>query len=358
MFGWKELLNLFGFSLAHGLATRDMASAIGVGASVIGGMMSDDASEDAANVQSASAGEALNEIRRIDNRTRRDTNVYRNLGAGSTSKLAYLLGIGPQNFDQYSGLNLVERGADGSIQPNALLYSTDPEYKKWFATLQHRIREGDPTFNQGFADNVNNVEGYAETYLRNHIGGKNTPEQSATAAGGEYGDLTRDFTQDDLNNDVVYNAGLQFGLNEGNKAIERRAAAFGGYDSGATLKALTRFGNDYGETKAAGAFDRFMNNKNSLYNMLMGGAGVGQNAVNTDASSGANFASTASNLMTGAGNAQAAGIVGGANAWNNALGGVANAANTYQTNQVLDRVLRGGGAGGTFGSGGSGMVLY
>jgi hypothetical protein len=45
---------------------------------------------------------------------------------------------------------------------------------------------------------------------------------------------------------------------------------------------LTRYANDYGTTKAGGAYDRFNQNKNNIYNMLSGQQGVGLNATNNN----------------------------------------------------------------------------
>jgi hypothetical protein len=49
---------------------------------------------------------------------------------------------------------------------------------------------------------------------------------------------------------------FQFGLETGVNAIDRSAAARGGLHSGGTLKALARFGTDYGTTKFGESFDR------------------------------------------------------------------------------------------------------
>lgn len=172
----------------------------------------------------------------------------------------------------------------------------------------------------------------------------------------------RDFTPADLANDTVYNTGLQFGIDQGTAAINNRALATGSYDSGATLKALTRFGTDYGNQRAGDAQQRFVqeetNQNNAFntdatntYNRLAGIAGTGQTAVNTVTNAGTNAtnaitqAGTAagtniSNLDTGAGNARAAGIVGGANAWGGALTGVASAANNYANTQNSNAILQ------------------
>lgn len=97
----------------------------------------------------------------------------------------------------------------------------------------------------------------------------------------KFGSLLKSFTEQDLNNDVVYNTGLKFGLDTGTNAIEARARASGSSDSGSVLKELARFGNDYGTTKAADAQGRFMNDKTFNYNALSGQAGRGVGAVGT-----------------------------------------------------------------------------
>ena len=110
--------------------------------------------------------------------------------------------------------------------------------------------------------------------------------------------------------------GLQFGLNlQGTKAVNAGALAGGTYDSGATLKALTQFGNDYGTTKTQAGVADITGQRQSIYNMLSGEAGTGLSAAGgANAALGANAASN-SNLITGAGNAQAAGTIGAANAF-------------------------------------------
>lgn len=310
------------FGLLKHPGYNGIGDAVSIGSSIAGGLFGSDASEDAADAQGASAQAAIAELQKIGARTRKDNNVYRNMGAGSAGKLSYLLGVGPQNYNEYSGMSLVERGPNGEIQPNALLYSTDPVYKEAYNKLAHRVMPGGKNFSEGFAYNVDNTDGYAETFLRNTLGANFTADKGTEAGG--YGGLLSKFSLDDLNNDVVYNKGLEFGLNEGNKAIERNATRFGNLDSGATLKALSRFANDYGETKAAGAQQRFMGDKAFTLSALLGGTGVGQNAVNTDAQTGAQMAQAIGNAQMGAGNAEAAGIMGGANAWSDALSGVSD----------------------------------
>lgn len=161
---------------------------------------------------------------------------------------------------------------------------------------------------------------------------------------GGYGDLTRKFSTSDLNADPVYQSGLQFGLDQGTGAINARALQTGSYDSGATLKALTRYANDYGSTKANDSYNRFNTDNTNTFNRLSGVSGGGQTATNTVSSAGANAANNISNLETQAGNARSAGIVGGANAWGGALNSVGGAFNNYEQNKLLKQYLNGGNA--------------
>jgi hypothetical protein len=339
---FRKFLNMFfpGFSWEHGFALWDMGTAFSVGGSILGGMMGNDAADEATGAQVGASKEAIEELRKIGDRTRGDTVPYRNLGSGSADKLSYLLGIG--NASQYgaNGQNygtLVDTSS-GVPDKVAYLYGSDPQYRKLYDEYMnmHKAKytsEDNPTGGYTADSDVGQIDAWIRAHLPvDHGGG---------GANSQFGSLLSKFGLNDLNNDVVYKSGLDFGLAEGEKAINRRASAFGGYDSGATLKALTRFGNDYGTTKAEGAYNRFNTDKLNSYNMLMGGTGVGQNAVNTDANTGTNLATAIGSAQMGAGNARAAGVVGGANAWGNALSGVGNAWNAYQGNKTTDRILTG-----------------
>lgn len=152
----------------------------------------------------------------------------------------------------------------------------------------------------------------------------------------DYGSLTRKFGANDLANDTVYNTGLQFGLDEGTKALNNQAAANGSYLSGATAKALTRYGNDYGTTKANDAYNRFNTDNTNIYNRLAGITGTGQQASSQVGSAGANYGNNISNTATSLGNARAASGI----AQSNAIGGgISGAINVYNQNQLMSRLF-------------------
>lgn len=86
--------------------------------------------------------------------------------------------------------------------------------------------------------------------------------------------------------------GYAFRLGEGQKALERSAAARGGLLSGATGKALTRFGQDYGSQEYTNA-----------YNRLAGIAGLGPSAAGVMNNLGSSYGQNANALaMTNAAN--------------------------------------------------------
>lgn len=327
----NELRNLATeYGISHPLrvggqpAYADMGTLVSAGASIVGGMMSADASENASNAQLESNAQAIAEQRRQFDQIRSDNAPFRDTGVAANRRLAYLLGIGGgasgSGADQYSLDDFIDynrRAAPSWYQ--------SPGPQETDARIQYdRYKAG-----TGWTPEEMKTLGFRD--LASASGGANDPL-------GE-GFLLRRFADSDLNADPVYQSGLKFGLDEGTGAINSRAIAMGGYDSGATLKALTRFANDYGSTKANESYNRFTNDQNNIFNRLSGVSGSGQVATNAVNAAGTNMSNNVSGMMTDAGNARAAGIVGGANAWSGAMSGVNNAYNNWQSNETLKKIL-------------------
>lgn len=154
-----------------------------------------------------------------------------------------------------------------------------------------------------------------------------------------YGSLVSPITMANIQADPVYASGLDFGLNQGAKSINNAALAGGGYNSGATLKALSKFANDYGTTKAQAGANDIMAQRNQTYGMLSGQQGVGLSAAGQSNSATQNAANNTSGLLTGIGNANAAGIVGSANAYSGIGQSIGNAYNSYNNNQLLSSLV-------------------
>lgn len=121
----------------------------------------------------------------------------------------------------------------------------------------------------------------------------------------------------------------------------------GAYDSGATLKALTKFGNDYGSTKANESYNRFNTDQGNKYNRLAGVSGAGQQAVNQVGAQGMSAAAQTGELQTQAADARATGIVSGNNAWTDAMSGGLDAYNNYRKRNSL-KALTSQGYGGDY----------
>jgi hypothetical protein len=137
--------------------------------------------------------------------------------------------------------------------------------------------------------------------------------------------------------------GYAFRLAEGQKALERTAAARGGLISGGALKAAERYGQDMGSQEYMNAFNRYQTERAARLNPLQSMTGMGQTTANTLGTMGANMATNVGQNYQSAANARASGYVGGANAISGGLGQYMN----YTGNQNLVNSLRGGGMGGT-----------
>lgn len=157
------------------------------------------------------------------------------------------------------------------------------------------------------------------------------------------GELYRDFTMADFQADPGYG----FRLSEGIKALDRSASARGLRNSGGAMKAITRFGQDFASNEYTNALNRFRQQQGDRFNRLASVSGLGQAATQQIGQQGAQMANNAAGYALGAGNARAAGMIGGANALS---GGAGQAMNFYNQNRLLDMFQnRGGGGGYNFG---------
>jgi hypothetical protein len=154
--------------------------------------------------------------------------------------------------------------------------------------------------------------------------------QQAAAQDPKYGGLLRDFSMADYQADP----GLAFRLEEGEKGLARAAAAQGGFGSGRYLKDAMRFNSGLASQEYGNANARYTANRGFKLNALQSLAGVGQSATNQMGAAAGAFGSQMGSNIIGAGNAQAAGRVGAANALNGAIG---QGVSMYQQNQLMNR---------------------
>jgi hypothetical protein len=155
--------------------------------------------------------------------------------------------------------------------------------------------------------------------------------------------------------DYQADPGYAFRLAEGQKALDRQAAARGGLISGGALRAAQRYGQEMGSQEFGNAYNRALTGyntdvarENQLYNRQAGLAGIGQTSTNLVGQAGQNYATNVGNLMTGGAAAQAAGQVGQANALTSGLSTYLNYSqnnallNALQRNQNMQLVNSGG----------------
>jgi hypothetical protein len=130
--------------------------------------------------------------------------------------------------------------------------------------------------------------------------------------------------------------GYGFRLSEGQKALERSAAARGGLMGGATGKALTRFGQEMGSQEYQNAFNRYQSERQARLNPLQSLAGLGQTAANTLGAQAGQFGSNLAETMGAGAQARASGYMGAANAITGGVGQYMN----YQQNQAQNSLLQ------------------
>ena len=142
--------------------------------------------------------------------------------------------------------------------------------------------------------------------------------------------------------DLTQDPGYGFRLAQGQKALERSAAARGGLISGNTGGALQQFGQGLASQEYQNAYNRAL----TQYNTTAALAGVGQTATNQLGAAGQNYAMNAGNALGAGAQARASGYMGMANA----IGGGVGQYMGYQQNQATNSLLQqalGRGSGGT-----------
>jgi len=240
-------------------------------ASVVGGGISAMGAESAAGTQAQAAENAqqisMNEFNTITGQEQ----PYMNAGYGALNQLDYLLGVTPQGQTQggAGGQGEYRMGPHGSIIPQV-------------------------------------------------SGGSQTPGVSSTAGG--FGSLLTPFTAQYMKQ---YSPAYQFQLQQGQQGVLNQDASSQGALSGAALKDLIGYNQNYANTAFNSAFNQYQTQQGNTFQRLAGIAQLGQAAATNTGQQGTALAGQAAQSATNIGTAQAAGTVGAANALS---GGLSNAA--------------------------------
>jgi hypothetical protein len=134
--------------------------------------------------------------------------------------------------------------------------------------------------------------------------------------------------------------GYGFRFDQGQKALERSAAARGGLISGNTGGALQQFGQGMASQEYQNAFNRYQTERSARLNPLQSLAGVGQTSVNLLGAAGQNYAMGMGEALGAGAQARASGYMGGANAIGGGIGQYMGYQQNQATNSLLQQALR------------------
>lgn len=133
--------------------------------------------------------------------------------------------------------------------------------------------------------------------------------------------------------------GYGFRLSEGQKALDRQAAARGGLISGAALKGAQRFGQEMGSQEYTNAFNRYQTERQARLNPLQSLAGMAQTSTGQLGQAGQAMASGVGEAGGQAAQARASGYMGGANALSQGLGQYINYGQGQDRNALFQQML-------------------
>lgn len=277
----------------------DVGGAITGGIGLIGNLIEGSSAEKAADTQVKAADQATAEQRRQFDLTRKDLAPWMQSGSQALERLNAALGLGPK--------------PPTSAQALASYQSVLKQYQ------DAQTQKAAPAKLQALHDAVSRAGQVYRSALNAERG-----------EGISYGTLLKDFSGQDLQSEPGY----QFRLDEGIRAINNMAANRGSLDSGETLKALMKFGQDYAGNEYQNAFNRDAANKERKFNMLSGVSGTGQVTATNLGQFGQNTAGQIAENYLGAGNARAAGQVARGAGWANTLNDVGS---YYRLQNLLRR---------------------
>jgi hypothetical protein len=133
--------------------------------------------------------------------------------------------------------------------------------------------------------------------------------------------------------------GYGFRLSEGQKALDRQAAARGGLISGGALKAAQRYGQEMGSQEYTNAFNRYQTERQARLNPLQSLAGMAQTSVGQLGQAGQAMATGVGEAGAAAAQARASGYMGQANALSQGLGQYINYGQGQQRNALFQQML-------------------
>lgn len=340
-----------------------VTAAISAGTSLVGGLMSSNAAEDAAQTQADAANKAAQIQNNQFNTVRSDLAPYRNLGTAAINPLL-----------QAMGFNAPAASSAPQLTYDQIYQQLLPQ----FTTTTPGTTSGGGRNFQGPIGGDQDFGVYNWANPSNNYGASSTPTSSVDYAGlnaavqaqlnqqqnGQYSNILNNLTKDPNNilnqqfsfnpGDLTKTPGYEWNYAQGMRAVNNSAASRGLGLSGAQLKGAESFASGLADNTYQNQYNNALTQYQTNYNAaannvqrLMGLLGVGQGAANQTGSYGMQNAANMGNYLTSGANAQASGQVGSANALSNALSGMGNNALLYSMMGNMG-----------MGAGGSGVTLY
>lgn len=304
------------FSLSGALGGAQAGSSVGgPWGAAIGGVLGAFSGSGGSSARAAAhAARVATEAGQYANRqARSDLAPFRSGGQEAAGRLSQLMGL--DNFDRN---NIADQ-----------LRTQNPDVFSVEAKLQHRARpagsEAKKLYGEGNQYLINGQWVDARD-LKNQPYTAYTDEQNKLIdseigrikSSPDYGSLTKEFSL----SDYVADPGYQFRLEQGNKAIDAANSKRGNFYSGAALKEANKYNSGMASQEYGSAYDRYQNNKNTLYNRLSGLSSSGQNAVNAQIGAGQNQVANSVNAIYSDANAKIAQNQNNTNQMNQGIAGL------------------------------------
>jgi hypothetical protein len=232
--------------------------AASAGANIVGGLLGAQGAKDAANIQADATRSGIAENQRQFDLSRADLAPYRDAGKLALADINAGLGVRRGASTLVSGRPIAREDFDAQAY-----LAANPD----IANSGNQAWKADPYLH--YQQEGMQAGSYRPAYKLGAV------EVDPNAA------YRKKFTMEDFQNDPVTKASFEFGLSEGEKAVKRMFGAKGMSRSGAAVKALTRFGTDYGGTKAGESYNRFYADQDRAFNRSAAVAGIGQTASTT-----------------------------------------------------------------------------
>lgn len=331
-------------------------------ATVVGAGISAYGANRAAGQQASAANRATDAQTQMFNQVQGNLAPYRGAGVGALNSLQYLLGIGGQGNYGSPGAQSVGYGGGQqsapvagqslpSVMPNGsvnrLLQAGPSGASQAQQTAQqapagglHQLYPGGPYVGPGGAQlsaaqyAAQNQQQPPQAPQQVPQGDQQQPSSGSSladpgAAGGlGYGYLTHQFNTSDLQGNLAPNYNFQ--LNQGLGQAANAASMGGGLLGGNALQGMNAFAQNYAQNAYQQAFQNYTTNQNNIAGRLGSLAQLGQASATGSASGAPLFSQGISQTIQGAGQAQASGSVGMANALSSGLN---NAGGYYYLNQ-------------------------